>query len=87
MLLFHRVGELLGRGGIPEEVASVLRKVRMTALQKSGGGVRGIVVGDVVRRLVGRTIAQQLGKAGVPRSNTHYQPRQGANVWHTHCRH
>ena len=32
----------------------------MTALQKSGGGVRGIVVGDVVRRLVGRTIAQQL---------------------------
>ena len=63
MHLFHRVGELLGRGDIPEEVASVLSKGRMTALQKSGGGVRGIVVGDVVRRLVGRSIAQQLGKA------------------------
>ena len=31
----------------------------MTALQKHDGGVRGIVVGDVVRRLVARTIAQQ----------------------------
>ena len=33
---------------------------RMTALQKPDGGVRGIVVGDVLRRLVGRTVAQQL---------------------------
>ena len=35
----------------------------MTALQKNGGGVRGIVAGEVVRRLVARTIAQQLGQA------------------------
>ena len=35
----------------------------MTALQKPGGGVRGIVAADVVRRLVARTIAQQLEKA------------------------
>ena len=35
----------------------------MTALQKPGGGVRGIVAGDVVTRLVARTISQQLGKA------------------------
>ena len=26
MHLFHRIGELLGRGDIPEEVANVLRK-------------------------------------------------------------
>ena len=32
----------------------------MIALQKPDGGERGIVVGDVLRRLVGRTIAQQL---------------------------
>ena len=30
------------------------------ALQKPNGGVRGIVVGDTLRRLVARTIAQQL---------------------------
>ena len=30
-------------------------------MRKTNGGVRGIVVGDVVRRLVARTVAQQLG--------------------------
>ena len=35
----------------------------MTALQKPSGGVRGIVVGDFVRRLVARTLAQQLAPA------------------------
>ena len=35
---------------------------RMTALRKGDGGVRGIVVGDVIRRLVARTISQQLSK-------------------------
>ena len=34
----------------------------MTSLQMPGGGVRGIVAGDVVRRLVARTISQLLGK-------------------------
>ena len=60
--LFFRVAELLARGQVPGNVASVLRKGRMTALQKPGGGVRGIVAGDVVRRLVARTISQQLAK-------------------------
>ena len=63
MHLFFRVAELLARGDVPENVASVLRKGRLTALQKPGGGVRGIVAGDVIRRLVARTVAQQLGKA------------------------
>ena len=35
----------------------------MTALRKPDGGVRGIVAGDVIRRLVSRTIAQQMLKA------------------------
>ena len=34
----------------------------MTALQKPDGGVRGIVVGDVFRRLVGRTLAKQFAE-------------------------
>ena len=32
---------------------------RITALQKPDGGVRGVVVGDIFRRFVARTIAQQ----------------------------
>ena len=35
----------------------------MTALRKDVGGVRGIVVEDVVRRLLSRTMVRQLGEA------------------------
>ena len=35
----------------------------MTALAKEDGGVRGIVTGDVVRRLVARTMAHHSGPA------------------------
>ena len=71
MHLFFRVAELLARGDVPENVASVLRKGRLTALQKPGGGVRGMA-GDVIRRLVARTVAQQLGKA-VEQATAPYQ--------------
>ena len=37
-----------------------MRLGRLTALQKLDGGVRSIVAGDVVRRLVARTMSQQL---------------------------
>ena len=36
---------------------------RVTALQKPSGGVRGIVVSDIVRRFVARTISQQITPA------------------------
>ena len=48
---------------IPDEVFSAVRMGRITALQKPSGRIRGIVVGDLVRRLVSRTIAQQIGPA------------------------
>ena len=38
----------------------LVRLGRITALQKPNGGVRSIVAGDIIRRLVARTIAQQL---------------------------
>ena len=44
----------------------------MSALRKAYGGVRGIVVGDVLRRLVARTIAQQIG-AAVERATAPFQ--------------
>ena len=46
------------RGQVPHEIAIALKMGRMKALQKPDGGVRGIVVGDVMRRLVARTLAQ-----------------------------
>ena len=46
------------RADIPEAVLEAIRLGRMTALQKPGGGVRGIVVGDILRRLVAKTLAQ-----------------------------
>ena len=59
--LFGEVAILFARGQIPPEILEGVRVGRMTALQKPDGGVRGIVVGDVMRRLVARTLAQQFG--------------------------
>ena len=48
---------------VPPQAKEVLRLGRMSALQKPDGGVRGIVVGDTFRRVVARTIAQQVAEA------------------------
>ena len=60
---FHRAAQDLARAEIPPNVLALLRMGRLTALQKPGGGVRGIVCGDLVRRLVARSIAQQISSA------------------------
>ena len=54
------MAEQLAQGLAPEAAVRALRLDRLTALRKPTGGVRGIVVGDILRRLVSRTIAQQL---------------------------
>ena len=69
---FFRVAESLATAQVPQEVVDGLRLGRITALQKPTGGVRGIVAGDIIRRLVGRTIAQQLGPA-VERATSPFQ--------------
>ena len=56
------VGEQLATGKAPHEVVEIVRMGRLTALTKPNGGIRGIVSGDVVRRLVSRTIAQQVSE-------------------------
>ena len=61
--LFFLMGEQLAQARVPPTIHASIRQGRMIALQKPRGGVRGIVVGDVVRRLVARTMAQQLSKA------------------------
>ena len=57
------MGEQLAQARVPPTIHASIRQGRMIALQKPRSGVRGILVGDVVRRLVARTMAQQLSKA------------------------
>ena len=63
MQLLFKLGENPARAHVPQVVESMVRSRRLTVLSKPDGGVRGIVSGDVIRRLVARTIAQQLGPA------------------------
>ena len=51
--------QCLASGDVPQDILRGLRLGRMVALQKPDGGVRGLVMSDVFRRLVGRTLAQQ----------------------------
>ena len=43
---------------IPEVIIEAIRLRQVTALRKLDGGVRGIVIGDIVCRLVARTMAK-----------------------------
>ena len=61
MLLVEMVSTL-ATGKVPTEIIDGIQLGRLTALQKPDGGVRSIVVGDIVRRLVARTMAKQVSK-------------------------
>ena len=50
--------DTFAKGEAPQEIVDAIRMGRMTALRKLDG-VRGIVVGDLFRRLVSRTLAKQ----------------------------
>ena len=52
----------LAAADVPGKIACALRIGRMVALTKPTGGVRALVMGDVFRRLVARTLAQQFGE-------------------------
>ena len=60
---FSLMGEQLAQGVAPEASIHAVRVGRLTVLQKPDGGARGIVAGDVVRRLIARTMAQQMSDA------------------------
>ena len=60
---FFLVAEKFLQGEIPRTIVQIIKLGRMTALRKKDGGVRGMVVGEVIRRLTARTMAQQLGPA------------------------
>ena len=58
----HQLGERFASADVSQPIVDAVRMGRITALRKSDGGVRGIVAGDLFRRLVSRTIAKQLAK-------------------------
>ena len=66
----------------PQDREGPLRMGRMTALRKRTGGVRGIVVGEILRRLVTRTIAQSLGDAFKTATAPHQYTRSGKAPHH-----
>ena len=51
------IASLLARVHMPESAVADLALSRLVALSKPGGGTRGLVLGDFLRRLVSRTIA------------------------------
>ena len=58
--LFFQFATALARGQAPAAAVEGVRMGRITALKKPNGGIRGIVVGDILRRLVARTMAKQM---------------------------
>ena len=57
--LFGEVASILARAQVPQSAIAGLALGRLVAISKPSGGTRGLVVGDALRRLVARTIAQQ----------------------------
>ena len=55
-----------GRGQIAPPVASLLGLSHLVALQKPNGGIRGLVIGDVLRRLVAPA-CRSSGRSMAPR--------------------
>ena len=85
-----QVATLLARGDVVPSALRILRMRRVTALRKPDGGVRGIVVSDVLRRFVAQTMAKQALNQLKPRrpcSSTHCKCVQGANTSRTCSRH
>ena len=56
---FFEVSQAFAQAKIPDEIVSALRVGQLTALEKPNSGVCGVVIGDVIRRLVAKTMSQQ----------------------------
>lgn len=59
LALFCHCANLLANAAVPVAILEALSLSRLTALQKPHGGVRGIVTGDVLRRVVSRALARE----------------------------
>ena len=59
----HAVAQRLARAELPPSASQSLGLGRLVAVRKPAGGVRGLIVGDFLRRLVARSLAQQFATA------------------------
>ena len=80
--LLAELANSLAQADVPSDIVRALRLGRITALQKPDNGVRGIVVGEFIRRLVARTLAKQFSEQAKEATVTHWKPAQGACVAH-----
>ena len=60
---FVALAEAFAQARVPEDIAAAVAKGRLTALQQDDGKVRGIVAGTVLRRIVAKALAQNIGEA------------------------
>ena len=74
-----RVADLLANGFIPPEAHAAIRLGRITALEKPSRGTHGIVVGDFFRRIVARTVAQQVSE-DVEKATKPFQSEQSTRA-------
>ena len=58
--LLYGAARELAAASVPDDILEGMRLGRMVALRKPDGRVRGLVMSDVFRRIVARTMAQQL---------------------------
>ena len=73
--LLWELGQSFTRGQVPPEILPMIRLGRITAMQKPSGGIRGIVDGDLFRRLVAHKIAQQINPAVLNEQRLHSNTR------------
>ena len=52
----------VAQGRVPADIQGPLMSVRLTALSKDDGGVRGIATGCTFRELVARSLARQFAE-------------------------
>lgn len=57
--LLHAAANRLANADIPPAILQALKLGRVVALKKPNGKIRGLVVGDTFRRIVGRALARQ----------------------------
>ena len=83
----HSAAQCPARAEVPEQMQPGFA-LAVVALQKFGGGIGAVVMGDVFRRTVSRTLAQQLRtqphKACAPFQFSPWPPEQVRKRWHVH---
>jgi hypothetical protein len=62
----------LARGDAPPELAPYLAGASLFALEKKGGGLRPIAVGEILRRLVGKALCKEVQES----AKTYFFPHQ-----------